>query len=292
MTDSAPLPDRRLHAYRPDLADASLEGQVAAARFVTGRPATVIAPVANIYRAPDASRGMDTQLLRGDVVDVFDTISGFGWCKSRRDGYVGHVPLDALALDQETIPTHMVCVPRSFVYPEADMKLPPVGCLSMGSRLRVVDGTDIRGTRYAILDDGTAFIQRHLRRIGADDRDPVSVAESLVGTPYLWGGASAFGIDCSGLVQLSHFMCGRSVLRDSDMQADSVGTALPFSAMDGGLKRGDLVFWKGHVGMMADPATLLHANGHTMTVAQEPLEDAVERIGYLYGFPTGLRRPD
>jgi len=163
--------------------------------------------------------------------------------------------------------------------------------LSMGSAVAIVGEIEKRGTRYAELQDGTYLVFRHLRPIADQVEDYVSIAELLLHAPYLWGGASAFGLDCSGLVQLSMLMAGKQVLRDTDMQETTIGMELGFSAMDGGLRRGDLIFWKGHVGIMRDAKTLIHANGHTMNVATEKLEDAIERIGYLYGFPTTLRRP-
>ena len=121
--------------------------------------------------------------------------------------------------------------------------------------------------------------------------DYVGVAEQLLSTPYLWGGASAFGIDCSGFVQLSMRMTGRSAPRDSDMQAAHLGEPLDPGKDFAGLRRGDLVFWKGHIAIMLDGRNIIHANGHTMMVSREPLAEAVERIAYLYGGPTGFRRP-
>jgi cell wall-associated NlpC family hydrolase len=154
-----------------------------------------------------------------------------------------------------------------------------------------VTGTaETRGTRYALLSTGEAMIAGHLRPLGDHAPDFVSVAETFLETPYLWGGSSAFGIDCSGLVQLSLRMAGQDVLRDSDMQAAGLGEAFDPGADFSGLRRGDLVFWKGHVAIMTDAANIVHASGHTMTVTRETLAAAVERIGYLYGGPTGFRR--
>jgi cell wall-associated NlpC family hydrolase len=179
-------------------------------------------------------------------------------------------------------------VPRTFLYPEPDLKKPSAGALSLGAAVAVTGSAETRGTRYALLADGRAVVEKHLVPVDGLGGDFVTVAESLAGTPYLWGGTTAFGIDCSGLVQLAMRMVGRDVLRDSDMQAETLGTPL-----DGGqmLSRGDLVFWKGHVAIMTAPDAMVHANGHTMLVSREGLADAVARIGYLYGQPTGYRRP-
>ena len=282
--------DRRLNAFRPDLADERLRGTVDAARFVAGEAGRITVPVADMRRAPRPDAGLDTQLLRGETVRVFDNGEGWAWVQAARDGYVGYVAGAALSTETET-PTHVVSVPRTYIYSGPDMKLPATGVLSLGSALAIVGSAETRGTEYALLAAGAAIVTRHLRDIGVVDTDYVAVAETLLGAPYLWGGASAFGIDCSGLVQLSMRMTGVDVLRDTDMQATAIGTPLDPGRDFSGLRRGDLVFWKGHVAVMTDARTILHANGHTMTVAGEPLREAIDRIGYLYGGPTGFRRP-
>lgn len=282
--------DRRLHAFRPDLADERLRGKVDAERFVEGRPMRVSAPVLDLLRAPRPDAGLDTQLLMGDEVTLFDEDEGFGWVQAARDGYVGHVSLTGLT-GPEPLPTHVVAVPRTFAYREPDMKTRTAAALSLGSHVTVSGAATTRGTDYAVLASGEALIAAHLRPLGHAVEDFVAGAELLEHTPYLWGGASAFGIDCSGLVQLAMRMTGRVVLRDTDMQAQSIGDALDIGSDLAGLRRGDLVFWRGHVAIMTDGDTIIHANGHTMTVAREPLRQAVDRIAYLYGEPTGFRRP-
>jgi cell wall-associated NlpC family hydrolase len=266
------------------------------------------APVANIgtkaaigvafteLRAkPDRSGGIDTQLIFGETVTVQDIREGWAWVQADRDQYVGWLEETTLIHEPEPA-THLVCVPRTFFYPEPDLKLPHKGMRSMGSALRIVDQVQVRGTDYAITANGEAIIARHIRPIEAHDSDYVSAASSLMRTPYLWAGTSAFGIDCSGLVKLAMFMCGQFVLRDSDMQAASAGTEI--DAGDGfeNIQRGDLIFWRGHVGICEGRNAegqhmLLHANGHSMDVTSEPLLEAVERIAYLYEQPTGIRRP-
>ncbi|WP_416796560.1 NlpC/P60 family protein [Ciceribacter azotifigens] len=279
--------DRRLNAYREDLAEKSLEGQVAARRFVAGEPARIDFPVAALRPKPDLASGIDTEVLLGEEVIVFDRADGWAWVKAASDGYVGYLP-DAALAPPDAAPTHYVVVPRTFLYPGADLRFPAAAALSMGSRVAVVGEAETRGTRYFLLSDGRAIVAGHCLPIGAYASDDyVAVAARFLETPYLWGGRSGFGIDCSGLVQLSLMMTGRSAPRDTDMQAAGLGAEIG----RGDLKRGDLVFWKGHVGIMEDGETLLHANGHTMTVARENFEAAVRRIGWLYDLPTGYRRP-
>ncbi|MCM2401430.1 NlpC/P60 family protein [Rhizobium sp. S153] len=287
MSNTETILDRRLNAYRVDLADAALKGQVEAARFVEGSPARLAVPVAALRPRPDLSVGIDTEVLFGEEVTVFDRAGGFAWVKARQDGYVGYLPETVLS-DASPAPTHHVVVPRTFVYPGPDLRFPVSSTLSMGSRITVVDEAETRGTRYHLLADGRAIVAGHCLPLGSwPSDDYVAIAARFLETPYLWGGRSGFGIDCSGLVQLSLQMTGRSAPRDSDMQAAGLGAVIAREE----LRRGDLVFWKGHAGIMEDERTLLHANGHTMTVAREDFDAAVKRIGWLYDMPTGYRRP-
>ncbi|MEB2844946.1 peptidase P60 [Rhizobiales bacterium RZME27] len=275
--------DRRLHAFRPDLADVTLQGQVEAERFVSGEPAQITVPIAALRPAPDPARGIDTELLIGETVQVFDRANGWAWVKADEDGYVGYLP--ETHIGPVDAPTHRIIVPRSFLYPEPELRKPHVAVLSMGSRLKIVGKAETRGNHYHVLADGMAVMSSHCQPIAEDLDDYVAAATRFIETPYLWGGRSGTGIDCSGLTQLALMMAGRKFPRDTDMQA-KVGTAITRED----LRRGDLVFWKGHVGIMEDAETLLHANGHTMTVARENFEAAVKRIGWLYEQPTGYRR--
>lgn len=281
--------DKRLHAYRADLADARLEGRVEAERFVAGRPMRVTRPVLDILASPSRDAGLNTQLLQGASVSIFDERDGLAWVQAREDGYVGYVEADGLD-EPGVAPTHVVAAPRTFLYREPDMKKGRVETLSMGSAVTVVGEAETRGTRYALLSSGEAAVAAHLRPLSDRAGDWVAVAETLEHTPYLWGGTSAFGIDCSGLVQIAMRMAGRAAPRDSDMQAAGLGTVFEPGSDLSRLERGDLVFWKGHVAIVTGPDSILHANGHTMTVARESLSGAVARIGYLYGQPTGFRR--
>lgn len=282
--------DKRLHAFRADLADIRLRGQVESESFVVGKPARIAVPVADMRGEPRRDAGLSTQLILGEDVTVFEEREGWAWIQSERDSYVGYVAAAALKA-RDGAPTHVVCIPRTFLYPGPDMKLPRSGELSIGTDLVVVGMAENRGTSYALLQSGEAVIARHLMPASDHAADYVAVAEALIDTPYLWGGVSAFGLDCSGLVQLAMRMAGRPAPRDSDMQASGLGEAFAAGPGYSDLRRGDLVFWKGHVAIMTNAGTLIHANGHTMLVSREPLREAIDRIGYLYGGPTLFRRP-
>ncbi|TCR90683.1 NlpC/P60 family protein [Rhizobium sp. BK376] len=280
--------DRRLHAFRPDIAEASLKGKVEAGRFVEGEKARIAVPVAPLRPAPDAIRGIDTELLFGEDITVFERRDGWCWVKAESDGYVGYLPETSISSSMSE-PTHIVLPQRTFLYPEPELRKPYVSVLSMGSRVRVTDAVEgPRHNRYVVLEDGAAIFEKHVKPIGEiGEDDYVDIALRFLETPYLWGGRSGLGIDCSGLVQLSLMMAGRSAPRDTDMQA--VGLGEPIERQE--LRRGDLVFWPGHVAIMEDPETIIHANGHTMSVVRENFEAAIERIGWLYDRPTGYRRP-
>jgi cell wall-associated NlpC family hydrolase len=277
---SAASLDPRLHACRPDLADARLQGKVAAARFVEGVPRRVIVPSAPLRRVPRSDAGYDSELLRGETVRIFDeTDEGWSWVQSDTDAYVGYVSTDALGrLAPE--PTHRVTALRAFVYPGPDMKLPPRVALSIGSRVALGGTVETRGTLYRLLAGGEgAIIASTTAPLDAPlEDDFVAVAERFLGTPYLWGGRTSLGLDCSALVQLTLMMAGYAAPRDTDMQRDSLGTSLA-SDTETALRRGDLIFWPGHVAIVRDAGSIVHASGHHACVVIEPLAEARARIG-------------
>ncbi len=287
---SEPL-DPRLHAFRPDLADARLEGRVTAERFVDGTPRRVTAPVAPMKRVPRPDAPLDTELLCGEAVDVFEeTGEGWSWVQNRTDGYVGYVSSEALGA-ADPAPSHRVVVLRTFVYPGPDMKLPATAWLSLGSAIALGDEVETRGTRFRLLAGGAgAVVAAHVAPLDAPpEPDFVAVAERFAETPYLWGGRTSLGLDCSALVQLALMAAGRSCPRDTDMQEATLGRPVAGGG-DGALERGDLVFWKGHVGILRDAGRLLHASGHHMRVVTEPLTAAIARIATTAGPPTSVRR--
>lgn len=290
MSEAATL-DRRINAFRPDLADRRLEGRVAAERYVDGRPMRVTVPSTPIRRAPHPGAAIDTEALMGEAVTVFeDTIEGWAWIQLQTEGYVGYVSSDALG-PEGTAPTHAVTALRTFLYPGPDMKLPPLGALSIGARITISGEAETRGTLFGLLaGGGGAVVLRHVAPLDAPpEPDFVAVAERFLNVPYLWGGRTSLGVDCSGLVQLALAAAGHAVQRDTDQQAATIGASLGPDALDAP-RRGDLVFWKGHVGIIRDADTLLHASGYQMQVVAEPLRAALARIAASAGPPVAVRR--
>lgn len=287
---STPALDRRLNAYRADLAAAALEGRVEATRFVEGKPRQVVEPVAPLRSNPRFDARLDTEVLYGETVHVFDEQEGWSWIQIYRDGYVGYVPSEALGPVSEQT-THRVTILHTHSYPFPDKKVPPSTLFTLNAEMAVT-GTAQGETGFVQIASGAFVFERHIAPIEKTEPDFVAVAERFVGTPYLWGGRSSFGIDCSGLIQLSLQAAGRSAQRDSDMQEATLGTALPDPGDHTALKRGDLVFWKGHLGVMVDGENLLHANGYYMQTVIEPLSTAVERIAGIHGPVTAIKRLD
>jgi cell wall-associated NlpC family hydrolase len=277
--------DRRLTAARPDVAALHLQGQVEAARFVAGEPRRIIEPATPLRARPAADCGLETEALFGETFTVYDEHEGWAWGQLAGDGYVGY--LSANALGAPLAPTHRVAALRTFLYPGPNLKLPAAGALSIGAMVTV---TATEGA-YSRTEAGWLHTG-HLAPAHTFEADHVSVAERFLHVPYLWGGKTSLGLDCSGLVQVAMAAAGRSVPRDSDMQERAFPEVLPLDGVFSGLKRGDLVFWKGHVGLMRDATTLLHANGHHMAVASEPLAEAAARIlAKSFGPVTSIRRP-
>lgn len=265
--------DPRRHAYRADLADEALRGRVVAPRYVAGEPATVLRTVVALRKEPVFSAPFETEALFGESVNVFETRDGWSWVQLATDRYVGYVPADALVRGLPPA-THRVKATGTFIYPEPEIKTPPLLPLPMNATFAAVASTD----RFVELSTGGFVVARHVAEIGARDRDFVEVAERLIGTPYLWGGKSRIGIDCSGLIQVAMQSCGFTPPRDSDLQRAEIGVEIPVPPDLEGLQRGDIICWQGHIGVMTDSVMLLHANAHHMLVAVEPLPEAALRI--------------
>lgn len=271
MTETV-RPDPRRHAYRGDVAAEALRGLVEARRFVKGEPRQVAAPYLPLRREPRFDATLDTEALLGETVTVYDESEGWAWVQLSRDSYVGYMPSEGLTPHLAT-PTHRIAALRTYVYPEPDGKTPPLALLSLNSRIAVERAEG----RFLALAGGGFVVAAHAAPIGALEPDFVAVAEAFLGTPYLWGGRTSIGLDCSGLVQLAVEAAGHSAPRDADMQAAELGRAVEWR-QGTKLRRGDLVFWEGHVGIMTSENDFLHANAFHMAVAAEPFAQAKERI--------------
>jgi cell wall-associated NlpC family hydrolase len=262
--------DPRINPFRPEIAAKYLQGQVEAARFVEGTRHQVIEPIAGMRRAPSHEARLDTQALLGESVMVYETTEeGWAWGQLETDGYVGWLSANALAAPGPA-PTHKVAVPRTLGFPGPDIKLPPVAGLPMGALLSIVRQDE----RFAITASGWHLPVVHLAPIKARQPDFVAVAERFLAAPYLWGGKTSLGLDCSALVQVSLQAAGIACPRDSDMQELALGKLSSLTE----LRRGDLVFWKGHVAIARDSETLIHANAFHMMVAIEQASEAIARI--------------
>ncbi len=277
--------DSRVTPVRADLAAKSLEGKVPAPRYVEGRLREVIASQAPLRQAPRPDAPLDTEALKGERVTIYDeNEEGWAWGQLAADNYVGWLPLGALAAPGVP-PTHKVTALRTFAFPGPSIKLPPVEAFPFGARLAVTRVED----RLALTDSGFYVPAIHLQPAGDNEADFVAVAERFLGAPYLWGGKTVLGLDCSGLVQVALAACGVPCPRDTDMQERALGPAVGDSGHSA-FKRGDLIFWKGHVAIVRDAVNLLHANAFHMAVAIEPIAEAVARIRAAGSEVTGVRR--
>jgi len=285
MAQSTLDPNR--HAYRPDVADIRLEGRVESERFVDGMPMTCANGVAAVRAEPNADAEQSTQLLFGEGFAVFDTDGDWAWGQSARDGYVGFVRADALAAGPVDV-THRVVALLSFLFVGPSLKRPPLETLPFNAQVRV-DGEDGDFVRLAT---GGWLHGKHVAPLAETAPDPAATALRFVGVPYLWGGRTALGLDCSGLVQTALHAAGLDAPRDTYMQADEIGEDLPIPNDAGALRRNDLVFLPGHVGIADGDGHLIHANGHDGMVSVHRLDDVLEREHRLRGNAISrVRRP-
>lgn len=270
--------DRRLTPANAHVAATALRDRIDAPSYVDGTPARISQPVVDLLSAPGGTR--DRQCLLGQEVTLYDTREGWAFVQRRGDDYVGYLPDTALTPADSPAPTHRVATRATHAYAEESMKSPDLRHLSFGSQLCILD------ERRYFYETPQGFVpKRHLRPLDHPFTDPVPLAMLFFGTPYLWGGNSSLGIDCSGLIQAALSACDHPCPADSDLQEAALGHPIDSPA------RGDLIFWKGHVALMADDTTLIHANAHHMAVAYEPYDQARLRIEAQGDGPvTSIRR--
>jgi cell wall-associated NlpC family hydrolase len=278
---AAPL-DPRLTPARPDLAAAHLRGKIEAAKFVDGTAQELVVGIAALRSAPAPDATLLTEALCGERMTVYETDDeGWAWGQLAADKYVGWIAASALLAPQAD-PTHKVVALRTLVFPGPSIKLPPTDALPMGARVAVVREQD----SFAVTASGGYVPKSHLAPLAAAEADFVAVAERFVGTPYLWGGKSSLGIDCSGLVQVALTACGVPCPRDSDMQEKALGKPASLA----GLQSGDLIFWKGHVAIARGRNSMIHANAFHMAVTMEPVAEGLARIAASGSQVTSVRR--
>ncbi len=272
----------RLTPVRSDLAALHLKDEVPAPRYSNGIVLNVCLPLSGMSDEPDATSPMTNQLMFGEAFTVYDVADGWAWGQSA-DGYVGYIPAKNLR-ERAPDPTHRVVTVQAHVRERPEVKVRPAGALPYGGLITVIEP----GDEWSRMEGGGYVPAAQLRPIGESASDWVAEAEGFRGTPYLWGGRSHGGVDCSGLIQISMQLAGLECPRDTDMQEAALGEIAPEAEP---LRRGDLVFWKGHVGVMTDAETLFHANAHHMAAAYEPLADAKARIAASGGgAPSSIKR--
>jgi predicted RNA-binding protein with TRAM domain len=266
---------------RDGIASRALEGLVRAEVYLDPKIMSCVVPAAGIHRAPDVASEQMDQILFGETFEIIEEEGSFFWGQARRDGYVGFV-VDAALAPPGPEPTHRIGAVRTYAFAEPSIKSRASGPFSMNALVAV----EAQEGRLCKVAGGGWMTCDHLTPIGVFETDAAAVAERFLGAPYLWGGRESLGLDCSGLVQQALFACGLACPRDADQQAH-IGR--PIGREEFG--RGDLVFWKGHVAIGLDKTRIVHANGHHMMVAVEPLETAISRISVAgAGQPTAFRR--
>lgn len=259
------MADRRVTPARHDLAAAHLKGKVEAPRFARGEKFSISHGRASLRMRPSDDAPQDSELLHGEIFTVYDRANGWAWGQASNDLYVGYV-LEA-ALSAPIVPSGRVSALMAPVFSGPDLKTSVRDFLPMNATIAQI----ARVGDYVQIAQG--FIHcRHL--LEEPEKDFVAIAQRFLGVPYIWGGKTHAGIDCSGLIQNALQAVGKAAPRDTDMMEASLGEAVALEKV----RRGDLIFWKGHMGVMVDGTTLLHSNAYYMRVCQEPLAQAVARI--------------
>ena len=262
--------DRRITAARPDLAAAHLKGIIAAERYREGRIKQVTKSFVGLRSAPGLDAPLETELLFGEIFTVYELKNGWVWGQAALDSHVGYAPADAFS-DTVTMPTHRVIASATALLMAPEVKQPTIGILPMNAKLNVVE----KDNRFSRIAADRYVFSDHIAPLDTHAPDWVLVAVNFVGAPYVWGGKTFAGIDCSGLIQTALEAAGTQAPRDTDLMETALGQPI---ALDAPLQRGDLIFWKGHMGAMLDGDRLIHASAFVMRVVIEDFPTARARI--------------
>lgn len=290
--------DPRLHAFRDDLADASLSDCVTAGRYVTHTDARIIQRQTIVRAKPDWNLPRETEYLLGEPIRVFERKAGWAWVQSGLDAYVGYVAETSISVSAP-VPTHRVIALSAPVHPEPTLKTLPKPPLGFGDRVRICE---TQGAWSRIDDKRSWLYTAHLKPLDtiappqlamkadpvmADPvmADPVATAVRFLEVPYLWGGRNGQGVDCSSLIQFALNDWELPCPRDSDQQERMLGVPIPHHGDERDLKRNDIVFWPGHVGIMMDATQIVHANATDMAVKVWNLDRLEAYIEDIEGNP-------
>ncbi|MEH6630537.1 MAG: NlpC/P60 family protein [Halopseudomonas aestusnigri] len=261
--------DPRLHPIRDDLTAEYLREKVTCNKYSQGQAAQVIVGKSSLRRSPEDGSPLDSELLFGEKLTVYDERNGWAWVQNAKDSYVGYI--HSADISKEIRPTtHRIQALRTYVFPKPDMKCPPIDLLSIESAISIVQ---IEGN-YSQIQGGGWVYSAHIMSQDIAATDHVSIARRFLGTPYLWGGKTSVGIDCSGLIQVSLSACGITAQRDASMQEKTLG--IPVNSEQ--TTEGDLIYWSGHVAIALDNKMAIHATANSMDVMIEPIAHITERV--------------
>ena len=263
--------DPREFAFRPTIAASYLQGIVAADQFSDGVVCSVTESVLPLKNKPNDQAERASEMLFGEKFIVYERQGAWAWGQSQTDGYVGFVKINGLS-DQPASPTHEIKELKTFVYQRPDIKSPVIKELSMGSRVSLKE----KGENFICLKEGGWIVKKHVVELNIKEASFIAVAKKYIGTPYLWGGRSSNGLDCSALVQLSLSRVGILAPRDTDQQEETVGCFCGKNPE--GIEKGDLLYTQGHVAISSGRDLVLHANVHHMRVVEEPLQAFLSRL--------------
>ena len=272
--------DPRTTLARKDLADTALKARVRAERYAPIKSKVVSTGIVDVKKTPNNSAPLLTQAFFGEEVSMLDEANGWAFCQLNSDGYVGFLKSEHLST-HGLQPSHSVAVPLSHVYPKPDVRAPIGMAIPFGAQVTISEGVEEK--RFSEVRGLGWIYKRHLKPLGSLNADYLQTAAMFLHAPYVWGGKTALGLDCSALVQLALNYAGKDCPRDTDQQLEMLGRSV--GANISACEKGDLVFFPGHVGFMLDKMRLLHANATYMRVTLDKLESVVSRLSMVHDNP-------